>query len=184
MIEPKTDKTENTIHWLVNFSIYQANWIICIKWGNTLSWVALLLLAVHFYISPCRKSDIQLIALVTVLGILLDGILKAIGFFCFRADNFPIPFWLIIIWMTLATLPNHSLAWLKDKTYIAGLLGMVGGPLAYWAGTRLGVASFNWQLLPSLLVLGILWGLIWPTIMFMSRITYTTNSTAIGSLKE
>lgn len=173
MIKPQAGNPEKTIHWLINFSIYQANWCICIIWGNTLSWVALLLLAVHLYLTPYRKADLQLIALVTCMGILLDGILKAIGFFSFTTDNFPIPFWLIVIWMTLATLPNHSLGWLKDKTFTAGMLGMIAGPLAYWAGTRLGVATFNWKLLPSLLVLGILWSLVWPAIMFMSRITYT-----------
>jgi hypothetical protein len=177
MIKPKSRNTEKTMHWLLNFSIYQANWFICIKWGNSYSWIALLLLVVHFSISPCRKADLRLIILVTVMGILLDGILKAVGFFSFSGDNFPIPFWLIVIWMTLATLPNHSLGWLKGKPFIAGLLGMIAGPIAYWAGTRLGVATFNWQLLPSLLLLGILWSLVWPAIMFMSQITCSASTT-------
>jgi hypothetical protein len=48
-------------------------------------------------------------------------------------------------------------------------LGALGGPLAYWAGVRLDAATFNWPLLPSLLLLAIVWGALMPGVMHLSR---------------
>ena len=72
------------------------------------------------------------------------------------------------VWTTFATLPNHSLAWHKKRLGLAALLGAVGGPLAYWAGVRLGAATFNWPLLPSLLLLAAIWGILMPGVMRLS----------------
>jgi hypothetical protein len=46
--------------------------------------------------------------------------------------------------------------------------GALGGPLAYWAGVRLGAASFTWSLLSSLGILAIVWALLWPEVMHFS----------------
>jgi hypothetical protein len=157
------------MNWLINLIFYQATWFICIFGGNSFVWIPLILLLCHFYLSQYRKADLYMVLFLSAAGISIDGILKAIGFFSFGQDNFPIPFWLLAIWVLLATTPNHSLSWLKKRPLLSAIFGFIGGPLAYLAGVRLGAAEFNWSVMPSLLVLGIIWSALWPMTMWLSN---------------
>jgi hypothetical protein len=156
------------MNWLVNLAIYEGAWFACVLGGDALAWVAALLLAVHLYLTPCPRADLLLAGALLFVGLVLDGTLKAVGFFSFDSPIVPIPLWLMGVWATFATLPNHSLAWLKKRLGLAAVLGAVGGPLAYWAGVRMGAATFNWPLLPSLLLLAVVWGGLMPGVMRLS----------------
>ncbi len=50
-------------------------------------------------------------------------------------------------------------AWLSGRPLVAPRLGAIGGPLAYWAGVRLGAAGFGPDLGRSLVQIGIGWAL-------------------------
>ena len=156
---------------LVNIALYQACWFICVLGENRFVWLAALLLGLHFFLTPLRKSDLILAAKMLAIGLIVDGSLSALGFFSFPAAGLPIPYWLMAIWLALATLPNHSLAWMTDRPLLCLIFGALGGPPAYWAGVRFGAASFNLQLLPSLLILAVVWGLLWPFVMLLSKKT-------------
>ncbi len=54
---------------------------------------------------------------------------------------------------------------------LSAFLGAVGGPLAYWAGVRLGAASFGFSLPFSLLVLGMVWAFVLPISMKLAQLT-------------
>ncbi|MBE0584688.1 MAG: DUF2878 domain-containing protein [Desulfofustis sp.] len=156
------------MNWLINLLIYNLVWLICVVGGNSMAWLGLVLVAGHFLISPTRRQDALLAAAVLAVGVVVDGVLSGIGFFSFIPDQFPIPLWLAVIWLALATLPNHSLGWMKRRPVLSALFGTLGGPLAYWGGARLGAATLNWPLFESLLLLAVVWGLLWPLIMLLS----------------
>ncbi|HHD63778.1 MAG TPA: DUF2878 domain-containing protein [Desulfobulbaceae bacterium] len=105
------------------------------------------------------------------MGIVVDGTLQKVGFFTFMSPGFPIPFWLMMIWLGLAITPHHSLSWMKKRLFLAALFGAMGGPAAYWAGVRLGVASFTWPLPQALLLLALIWSVLWTTVMHLSVIS-------------
>ncbi len=160
------------MNWIINLSIYQLSWFICVLGGNGLAWIPLLLLAMHLCLTPCLRGDIAMISALFLTGLVIDGTLVKIGFFTFSSTGqIIIPYWLMVIWLILATLPNHSLKWLKHRLLLSAVLGAVGGPLAYWGGVRLGAADFNWPLGSSILLLSIIWGILWPLIMLLSRTT-------------
>jgi hypothetical protein len=48
---------------------------------------------------------------------------------------------------------------------LSALFGAFGGPLAYWAGVRLGAAAFHWPLLSSLMLLAVVWAFLWAGVM-------------------
>lgn len=112
-----------------------------------------------------------MIGILFVAGLLIDGTLQQIGFFSFTETGFPIPFWLLVIWLGLAITPHHSLAWLKNRPLLSMVFGALGGSIAYWGGVRLGAAHFNWALIPSLCTLAVTWGLLWPLVMYLSVIS-------------
>lgn len=156
---------------MLNFAIYQTNWLICVIGQDSLLWLALLLIGCHFLISPVPGKDLVMMLVITTCGMALDGTLKAIGFFSFPSDFWPIPLWLMVLWMTLALLPHHSLHWLKGRWRLSASLAALGGPLAYWGGVRLEAAVFNWSLVASIFLLAILWACFWPLMMFIASRT-------------
>jgi hypothetical protein len=157
------------MNWIINLIIYQITWFVCVLGGNDLAWIPLTFLGIHLYLSQHRKADVILIISLFFIGLLIDGTLKALGLFSFTSDSFPIPYWLMVVWLVLATLPNHSLAWMKKRPFLSAFFGALGGPLAYWAGVRLGAASFDWPLLQSMITLAIVWALLWPLVMLFSN---------------
>lgn len=154
---------------IINALAYQAIWFSAILWATTGAVVGCVIILFLLSISDRRGDDLRMAGFLIFLGLLVDGSLQQVGFFTFTTGGSPIPFWLLVIWAGLATTIHHSLAWLKNKLLLAAIFGAVGGPLAYWAGTRMGAASFNWSLTSSLLVLAAIWSLIFPTIMLFSR---------------
>jgi len=123
----------------------------------------------HFLLSPDPLTDLKTVVAVVTVGIMVDGLLKYSGFFTFSADRFPLPFWLLTIWIALATTLHHSLRWFKLHLVYAGIFAAVGGPLAYWAGVRFGAATFNMPLWPSLLILSLTWACLFPVITRTAR---------------
>jgi len=156
---------------LLNAVVYQSIWFIAILGGSRYLWCGLVLLGLHFIISSKRKADALLLFCLLIMGLMIDGLLKYSGFFSFNNDQFPLPLWLLLIWMAFAILPHHSLYWLKGRPLLSALLGAVGGPLAYWAGVRLGAASFGFSLTFSLTLLAVVWALVLPVSMRLAQLT-------------
>lgn len=165
---------------LLNAVLYQSIWFIAILGGTRYLWCGVLLLGVHFVFSSKRKADALLMLCILMMGLVIDGLLKYSGFFSFNNDQFPLPLWLMMIWVAFATLPHHSLNWLKGRPLLSVLLGAVGGPLAYWAGIRLGAASFGFSLPFSLLMLGIIWSFVLPVSVKLAQLT-DFSSGSIGA---
>ncbi len=153
---------------LLNILIYQATWLLCVLGETRGAVLALPLLGLHLFLSEKRKADLQIMVMFLAAGLIIDGTLSGVGFFSFAQPATPIPFWLAVIWLALAILPHNSLAWLKERPLLSALFGAIGGPLAYWAGVRLGVADFNWPLLPSLLLLAVVWAILWTGAMYFA----------------
>lgn len=155
---------------IANGLAYQAIWFSAILWGNSGAAVGCVIITILLATSQRKSDDIKMVAFLMFLGLLVDGTLQQVGFFTFTSPGLPIPFWLLIIWLGLAMTINHSLAWFKDKLLLAAVFGAIGGTAAYWAGTRMGAASFNWSLPTSLLMLAMVWSLVFPTIMLFSTV--------------
>ena len=154
---------------VINVALYQVVWFLCVFKGDAGALVALGLLTGHLLWSPLRKADLQIMLTLLLFGLLIDGIIKYSGFVSYQVDGIPIPFWLAVIWLALAILPNHSLRWLKGRPLLSALFAAVGGPLAYWAGVKTGSADFEAGLTASILLLGIVWALFWPLAMHIAN---------------
>ena len=148
-----------------NICVYQITWFLCVFLGNHGALLSLPLLILHLFLLPHRKQDLQMMGVLLLIGLFTDGILHLSGMITFTETGVPIPIWLMVIWLALALLPHHSLRWLKGRPILSSVFGALGGPPAYWAGVKAGAAEFSQPLLPSLLLLGLIWAIIWPTTM-------------------
>ena len=157
------------MRYILNALCYQAIWLSAVLWGNVGAAAGCVIILFLFTISERRRDDFRMVWSLILLGLLVDGSLHQLDFFTFTTTGWPIPFWLLVIWAGLAMTIHHSLAWLKERLFLAAIFGGIGGPAAYWAGTRLGAAAFNWSLSTSLLLMAVIWSLILPVIMLVSR---------------
>ena len=132
---------------LGNFLGYQAVWFVAVAGaGRGLVWPALSALAGfalwQLALSGTRRADLGLLAVALALGVLLDGTLSFGGLLGYAAPRPALPpggapLWILALWAAFALTLNHSLAWLRRRWLLAGLLGAVGGPLAYLAAAKM-----------------------------------------------
>jgi hypothetical protein len=152
---------------LVNAALFQIVWLCCVigssyglTWPAVLSFLALAV----WQLAPARRadSDVKLLAAALLLGIIVDSLWVQLGFLDFKTDR-PFtgfaPLWILFLWLGFALTVNHSLSWLKLHPLLPAAMGLIGGPLSYYAGLRFGAVEY---LVDHLLVsasLGIAWAL-------------------------
>jgi hypothetical protein len=170
---------------LINFILFQIGWFACvISAASQLEWLALLsiaiVIAIHFFLIKDRLSELQLILIAGIIGLLLDSTLITLGVFT-PTSNFGYqgiaPLWLVGMWMLFGITLNHSLRWLYQRYVLAALLGFVFAPIAYLAGQRLGALTFPPDHSPmiSLLIIGTCWLIVTPLLLYSSRIVGRQN---------
>ncbi|WP_437179974.1 DUF2878 domain-containing protein [Pseudomonas fakonensis] len=152
------------VHWrLANALWLQAGWWLCVL-GAQRPWLllpVLMGLALHLRLSP--SGEAKALCRVALLGWLLDSLLAALGVFAF--DAWPLPLWLALLWLVLASGLRHSLAWAGRPLWLGALAGAVGGPLAYLGGARLADVALPLGPLVTALLLAGLWALVLPLLV-------------------
>ncbi|HWU76494.1 MAG TPA: DUF2878 domain-containing protein [Rhodanobacter sp.] len=119
------------------------------------------------------RTDLSLMALAAVFGFLLDGGLIRTGVASY-ATAWPsaalAPAWILALWITFALTFTQSLRYLQKRLWLAALLGLIGGPLAYLGAAR------GWQVVTfvdpawrALLGLGLGWALATPALAWLAR---------------
>ena len=161
---------------------YQLVWFAAvIGAGRGLSWPGVagmlvyagcqLLLARHW------RLDLTLMATALVFGFMLDGGLIRAGLASYAAPwpNLAIaPAWILALWMAFALTFGQSLAWLQTRLWLAALLGLIGGPIAYFGAARgWHVVSFAAPAWHGLLWLGAGCALAAPALAWMARRVHT-----------
>ena len=148
---------------LANAVLFQCGWFACVLGGDS-RWVliGIAALGAHLLWISSWAREGRVILAVTTLGTLVDTALRGLGVFEFNTPGPLIPLWLILLWALLATTLRHCLAWSAQPWWLASLLGAVGGPLSYYAGSQLAGVSFGYGTLPTLIGLALLWAMLFP----------------------
>lgn len=160
----------------LNFIAFQAAWFACVLGGandralaGTMIVGAVILL--HLALAQRPLPEALLIAVAAVIGFVWDSGLVALGLMSYPTGNFApglAPYWIVAMWALFATSLNLSMAWLKDRPWLAASFGAFGGPLAYLAGERLG----GLQMPDPLLALGaqaLGWAVLLPVLTRLAR---------------
>ena len=159
---------------LVNFMLYQVAWLACVLGaakGQPLIGVgvALLVVAQHLALSPNAGQELKLILLTGLLGgawetwLITQDWVRYVG----GESAWLAPAWIIALWLAFATTFNVSLRWLQPRPLLAAVLGLVGGPLAWYAGARLGALELPDPSL-ALSVLGAGWAALMPLLLWLA----------------
>ncbi len=161
---------------LQNFILFQVGWFSCVIGGasSDYHWVGVAvvtaIIVVHLVRANNTRNEMLLIAITTILGTAWDSSLMLAGLLSFTNGvviSSLVPLWMIAMWALFATTLNVSMKWMKHKYLLAALFGAIGGPVAYYAGHRLGAVDFT-NTLTALLAVGVGWAIIMPTLMALS----------------
>jgi hypothetical protein len=161
---------------ILNFAAFQIGWFACVLGGAYgLPWVGPvvvgLAIALHLQRAHEPASEILLIVCVGVIGAVWDSLLVAYAGLNYTSGTLisnTAPYWIVAMWMLFATTLNVSLRWLKQRWLLGALFGAVGGPLAYYAGARLGALTFAERDL-AMAALAFGWAVLVPLLMALSN---------------
>ncbi len=160
---------------ILNLILFQIGWFSCVLGAaNDWPWIgvcaAAIVVALHIARARRPLKEIALIATATALGTAWDSTLVAAGLFSYPVGNVlanTAPVWILAMWTLFATTLNVSLRWLKGRPFLAGLLGAVGGPSAYYAGAEIGAATLV-DPVAALAAQAVGWALIMPLLVTLS----------------
>ncbi|WEX16733.1 MULTISPECIES: DUF2878 domain-containing protein [Pseudomonas] len=155
---------------VANAALFQCSWLACVLGGDS-PWllVGVAVLAVHLLWISSWAEDAALIIRVTLVGTVLDTLLRNLGVFQFNEPGPLIPLWLILLWATLATTLRHCLAWSARPWWRAAVLGAFGGPFSYYAGSQLAGVQFGYALWPTMAGLALLWAAVFVGLHRLAR---------------
>jgi hypothetical protein len=161
---------------VINFLIFQAAWFITIfSAASGLPWYGpaftLLWMVFHLlFFTERRLAEINILLFTAILGYLIDSLQVLLGIFSFPSQpslGAPSTLWMVALWINLAATLNISLKWLHRRLLLAGLLGAIGGPLAYFAGSQIGALEFghSW----SLAAISLQWSIAMPLLIWFAQ---------------
>ncbi|CDR33813.1 DUF2878 family protein [Criblamydia sequanensis] len=155
---------------LINSLCYTIGWFWCVLLGihehSALAVIgALFLIFVQLYLAKVKDVSLYIQDLLLVLFSIPLGALLEIFFIQTNLIHYSNttgmlpPIWIVFLYPLFSLLINHSLKFIKKNTLIPFLLGFLGGPLSYVAGQSLGALTFPSPLIPTLIIIGVSWGL-------------------------
>ena len=171
--------TRSTRGLILNLALFQLGWwalVVSAAQGRPLIGLVIVALILAWHLGFVRPlaSEALLIGLAALIGLTFDSLLIATGWVSFgppapvaAPTNALPPAWMIALWANFATTLNLSLAGLQSRPRLAALLGLVGGPLAYWGGASLGAMTFVAPL-PALIALALGWALLTPLLLALA----------------
>ena len=161
---------------LLNLVIFDIAWFASVTGGaQEMPWLGPLAvvfaLTLHLRTATNPMEEVLLILSCAIIGTFFDSLLVASGWVTYKAglfSDFLAPFWIITMWMLFATTLNVSMRWLRGKPWLAAVFGLVGGPISYLTGDKLGGIVLSNQL-AALVALAIGWAIMMPMLMWLSE---------------
>lgn len=157
---------------IINLGLFKAGWaavVLLAAAGMPVAGAlaALVVVGVHLVQSPDYKAEFALVAVSAGIGFVWESILVMTGVLDYgSAAMMPgmAPFWIVSMWMLFATTLNVGMRWLRKSTVLAGVAGLIGGPMAFVAGQGAGAVTLTDPVL-SIAVIGCGWAFLLPALV-------------------
>lgn len=161
---------------LLNFAAFQIGWFAAVLGAaNGMPWAGPLVIAavIALHLATVRRpsEELALIAACGLIGAVMDSLLVAAGWVTYPAGlvfQNAAPYWIVAMWMLFATTLNISLGWLKSRKLAGAVFGLVGGPLAYYTGFKLGGIQFT-DFTAAMIALAVGWAAVVPVLLLLAE---------------
>lgn len=152
--------------WIINLGLFQLSWFLASVYHDEASGLLLLLLLLHFALSPARGQDFYLL-MIAVLGCTVDQTLLVADVL---TDSKLIPSYLALLWCMLAVSFNHSLFWLtRISMPLVMLIGSVSGSLSYFAALNLDAIHTSLTALSFIVIYALIWACLLPLFVYITK---------------
>lgn len=148
-----------------NFLAFQAAWFAAV-WGaahdrEELGLAAIVaVVAIHLWIARSRRGEAWFVLASLPLGFVVNEVLHRSGAVVGRGTILPpslAPLWLLGLWPLFATVFNESMRWMRGRPLVAAAFGVVGAPLSYLGGARLGAVALADRPLAWIVPVSVTW---------------------------
>ncbi|MEM8983885.1 MAG: DUF2878 domain-containing protein [Pseudomonadota bacterium] len=161
---------------LINLLLFKLGWAAAVfsatygeAWIGAATIAAIAAINLAMAAQP-RRELLLLIAAATV-GLIWESVLTAQGVLIYaQSPSVPVaPYWIVAMWILLATTLNVSMRWMKKSPWLALLFGAIGGPLSFIAGEKIGAVVFPQPTL-AIVVISIGWAVLVPAMLRIADI--------------
>ncbi|NBB92672.1 MAG: DUF2878 family protein [Gammaproteobacteria bacterium] len=162
----------------INQGLFQLCWPACVIGASAgvAGWTGTLVVAslAFWQLHPRRRhpNDWSMIGLCLAIGFLLDSLWVKAGLLEFAmpwpSSQFA-PFWILLLWLALALVLNHSMSVFKGRLLLIGILGGIGSPMSYYAGSQFGAVEWAAPAWQVVLATGLSWALLLPLLFWLAR---------------
>ncbi|MGF6770023.1 hypothetical protein P3T18_002502 [Paraburkholderia sp. GAS199] len=158
------------------FVVCQAGWFVCVLGAaHGVGWLGMLFAVAAFvwhltHVADARR-EARLVAVVVCVGMVWESLLVLAGLLAYPSGIVVAglaPYWLSALWALFAIQFNTVYVWLREKRWLAALLGAIAGPASFRAGAALGAVRFE-RPLAAWLVLALGWAVLLPALLTLAR---------------
>jgi len=163
--------------FLINQGLFQLAWPACvIGAAHNIFWTGVVVVGALMIWQLNRTNrhplDLRMLLVCLGLGFVLDSAWIQLGLLEFAmpwpSSQFA-PAWIMLLWISVALVINHSMAAFKHRLWILAVAGGIGSPFSYFAGSRFGAVEWlapAWQVI---LATGLSWAIVLPLLFWMAR---------------
>lgn len=163
--------TKDKIKLAVNYLLFQIGWFLCALGTDSIAlYITCTILFIHFIAIGDWRREKEILAVSLLLGSTLDSFLGNLNILQFDGDGRVLPLWLACIWVLLGTTIRHSLRWTRQHWYTGACVGLLAGPAAYFALSKLTHMELAAPLWQTLLIIGGLWAVVMPLLQAFSHV--------------
>ena len=164
-----------TLRVVGNVVAFQLGWFGCVlaaARGHDAAGVGIVaaIVLLHLWLAARPSRELCVVVAAVLIGAVWDSLLRKLGLLVYAAPGpaWLAPAWILAMWALFGTTLNVSLRWLRGRLLVAVLFGGIGGPMAFWAGQRLGAVQIPgpW---PGLLAQAAGWAMILPVLLQLAR---------------
>lgn len=161
---------------VINLLGYDIAWTACILGAaRGYPWIgvgiAVCTLAVHLAMSPCRRPEAALLVVGAILGVGIDVAMSSSGVYAYTGSGSTAAYLaaFFLLWLNFGTTLRVALRWAWRRLWAGALLGLAGGPLAYWGAAQLGAVTLGEPVWVALATVAAAYGLATPLWLLAAR---------------
>ncbi|NNK52096.1 MAG: DUF2878 domain-containing protein [Xanthomonadales bacterium] len=155
--------------------IFKLGWLACILFAAALlPEFAVLAVAiavlVHLARAPVPVKEALFLLSAGAVGLAWETMMLHSGLITYpgsEAQALLAPYWIVAMWVLFATTINHGFRWLKRNWAVASIFGLLGGPMAFYAGSAAGAAELG-NPIAALAVIGAGWAILLPLLTLIA----------------
>tara|TARA_Y100000991_G_C21945431_1_gene337254 strand:- start:205 stop:744 length:540 start_codon:yes stop_codon:yes gene_type:complete len=98
------------------------------------------------YYRLLSQYDFLVTLVLMTAGLMIDFTLQQAGIIVFNAptfDKLPLPYWMVILWVSFSTNTFTVTRWIYSHPIYTGLALCIGITLGYWIGIRIGMGRLS-----------------------------------------